>query len=204
MFKDVGIIDNDINLFSMASFDIDNNCQKSSDALFEVIDEVYTENDFKTDLSGFILELKNLYKEVGVNLGCLFIERHFNKEFSLNFCDTNKLEMKKILNLNGYIDIIFNQMWDIRIKPDLENIFSGMQNTISIMKRELILESGVPGEAINFVLNSAEIRKLSYFLIKTGFKCGFFLCLAYNTLHMQLSEEVGNYLPGDWPIHLIS
>ena len=38
MFKDVGIIDNDINLFSMASFDIDKHCQKSSDALFEVIE----------------------------------------------------------------------------------------------------------------------------------------------------------------------
>jgi hypothetical protein len=78
------------------------------------------------------------------------------------------------------------------------------KNTISIMKRELIVESGVPEEAINFVLNSAELRKLSYSLIKTGFKCGFFICFAYNTLHMQLTEEVGNYLPGDWPIHLIS
>jgi hypothetical protein len=141
------------NLFSMASFDIDNNCQKSSDSLFEVIEELYTDNDFKTDLSGFISELKKSY-------------------------------------------IIFNHMWDIRIKPDLENIYSGMQNKISIMKRELIVESGVPEGAINFVLKSAELRKLSYFLIKIGFKCGFFLCLAYNTLHMQLSEEVGNYLPG--------
>jgi len=75
---------------------------------------------------------------------------------------------------------------------------------INLLKRDLILDSGVPEEAINFVLNSAELRKLSYFLIKTGFKYGFFLCLAYNTLHMQLSEEAGNYLPGDWPIHLIS
>jgi hypothetical protein len=73
-----------------------------------------------------------------------------------------------------------------------------------LLKRDLILDSGVPEEAINFVLNSAEFRELSYFLIKTGFKCGLFLCLAYNTLHMKLSEEAGNYLPGDWPIHLIS
>ena len=152
----------------------------------------------------FFLELKNLYKEVGVNLGCLFIERHFTKEFILNLCDTNKLEMKKIFNLDGYIDVIFNRMWDIRINTDLEKILPGMQNTISNIKRELITESGVPEEAINFVLNSAELRKLSYFLIKTGFKFGFFLCFAYNTLHMQLSEEVGNYLPGDWPIHLTS
>jgi hypothetical protein len=95
-------------------------------------------------------------------------------------------------------------MWDIRQKPDFENIFPGMQNTISIMKREFIQNSGVPDEALNFVLNSAELRRLSHFLIKTGFKCGFFLCFAYNTLNMKLSEEVGNYLPGDWPVHLLS
>ena len=91
MFKDVGIIDNEINLFSMASFDIDNNCQKSSDSLFEVIEELYTDNDFKTDLSGFISELKKSYIEVGFNLGCLFIESHFTKEFRLNLIDNNKL-----------------------------------------------------------------------------------------------------------------
>jgi hypothetical protein len=76
-----------------------------------------------------------------------------------------------------------------------------LQNKINLLKRDFIVDSGVPEEAINFVLNSAELSKLGYFLIKTGFKCGFFLCLAYNTLHMQLSEESENYLPGDWPIN---
>jgi hypothetical protein len=78
-------------------------------------------------------------------------------------------------------------MWDIRLKIDFEDLFSDMQNRISLMKQEFILESCVTEEAINFVLNSAELGKLSYFLIKTGFKCGFFLCFAFNTLHMQLS-----------------
>ena len=189
MFKDVGIIDNDDNLFSMAYFDIDNNCQKASDALFEVIEQVYTDNDFNTDLSGFILELKNLYKEVGVNMGCLFTEMYFTKEFKLNFSVNNKLEMEKIFNLNGYIENIFYRMWNIKIRPVLDDFFSDLQNKILLLKRELIVDSGVPGEAINFVLNSAELREMSYFLIKTGFKYGFFWCLAYNTLHMQLSEE---------------
>jgi hypothetical protein len=80
-------------------------------------------------------------------------------------------------------------MWNIKIRPVLDDFFSDLQNKILLLKRELIVDSGVPGEAINFVLNSSELRKLRYFLIKTGFKCGFFLCLAYNTLHMQLSEE---------------
>jgi hypothetical protein len=203
MFKDIGIIDNDANFINMASFDIDNNCQKSIEALFGMIEQVYTDNDFKTDLFDFIIDFKDIYKEAGVNLGCFFIERHFNKEFRLNFCDTKKLEMRNILNLNGYIDIIFNRMIDILIKSDIENLFSGLQIKISGLKRDLIVEFGVPEAAINFVLNSAEFRELIYFLIKTGFKYGFFFCLAYNTLHMQLSEEVGNYLPGDWPIHLI-
>ncbi len=107
-----------------------------------------------------------------------------------NFCDNNKLEMKEILNLDGYIDVIFNQMWDIRINTDLGEILPGMHNTISNIKREIIIESGVPEDAINFVLKSAELRKLSYFIIKTGFKCGLFLCFAYKTMHMQLSEDV--------------
>jgi hypothetical protein len=171
--------------------------------LFGMIEQVYTDNDFKTDLFGFIIDLKDIYKEAGVNMGCFFIERHFKKEFRLNFCDINKLEMRKILNLNGYIDIIFNRMGDILIKPDMENLFSGLQIKISSLKRDLIVESVVPEEAINFVLNSSEFRELSYFLIKTGFKCGLFFYLAYNTLYVQLSEELGNYLPGDWPNHLI-
>jgi len=203
IFRDFGIMDNDSNFINQCSFDIDKNCQKSLEALFGVIEQVYTFNNFTTDLFDFSIELKNLYTEVGVNLGCLFIERHFNKEFRLNFCDPNKLEMEKILNLNGYLDIIFNRMGDILINPDIENLFSVLQNKISLLKRDLIVESGVPEEAINFVLNSAEFRELSYFLIKTGFKCGFFWCLSYNTLYMQLSEEVGNYLPGDWQIQFI-
>jgi hypothetical protein len=137
------------------------------------------------------------------NPGCLFIEKYFNKEFSLNFSDTNKLEVKNILNLNGYIDIIFIRMWDMRIKPDFKNLFPCLQNKISLLKRDFIVESGVPEEEINFVLNSDELSKLSYFIIKIGFKCGLFLWIAYNTLHMQLSEEGGNYLSVDLPSHLI-
>jgi hypothetical protein len=101
MFRHVGIMDNDLNFFNHCYFDIDNNCRKSSEALFEMIDDVYMANDFKDDLSDFIMDLKNLYKEVGFNLGCLFIERHFNKEIPLTFCDTDKLEMRKFLNLDG-------------------------------------------------------------------------------------------------------
>ena len=202
MFQDVGI-DNDSDFFNICSFDSDNNCAKYSEALFEAVDQVYIDNDIKTALSDFFMELKDLYKEVGFNLGCFFIERNNKKEFSLN-CGTNKLEMKKIFNINGYLDAIFNRMWDIRLKNDFENLFSDMQNKISIMKREFILESVVTEEAINFVLNSAELSKLSYFLIKTGFKCGVFICFAYKILHMQLSEEVGNYIPGDWEVHLLS
>jgi hypothetical protein len=189
MFKDVGVIDNDDNLFSMAYFDSDNNCQRASDTLFEVIEYVYIDNDFKTDLSGFIIDLIDIYKEVGFNLGCLFIEIYFTKEFKLNLCVNNKLEMKKIFNLNGYIENVFYRMWDIKIRPVLDDLFSDMQNIILFLKREFIVEAGVPEEAINFVLKSAELRKLSYFLIKTYFKCGFFWRLAFNTLHMQLSEE---------------
>ena len=148
------------------------------------------------------LPRENLYTEVGVNLGRLFIEKHYNKECRLNFCDTNKLEMEKILYLNGYLDIIFNRMGDILINPDFENLFSGLQNQISLLQHELVVESGVPETAINFVLNSAEFKELSYFLIKTGFKCAFFCCRSFNTLYMQLSEEVGKYLLGDWPIQL--
>jgi hypothetical protein len=203
MFKDVGIIDNDPDFLKMSSFDNDNNCQKASDSLFNLIDE-YTDNAFKPDLIDFIFELKNFYIEVGFNLGKLFIDRHFNKEFSINFCDKNKIEMKKILNLNAYLDAIFNRMWDIREKNDFENLFSDMENKISFMKRELIHESVLTEEAINIVINSDELSKLSYFLIKTGFKCGVFIYFAYKTLHLQLSEEPGNYLPGDWPVKVLS
>jgi len=203
MFRDVGIMDNDANFINQGYLDIDNNCRKSLWALFRVIEEVYMFNDFTTDLYDFSIELKNLYTEVGVNLGCLFIERHFNKEIRLNFCDNDKLEMKKMLNLNDYIDIIFNRIGDILIKPDIENLFSGLRNKISLLQHDIVMEYGVPESSINFVLNSAEFRELIYFLIKTGFKCGFFWFLAINYLHKQLSEEVGNFLPGDWPIQLI-
>jgi hypothetical protein len=203
MFKDAGIIDNDANFIKQSYFDIDKNCQKSLEALFGLIEDVYTFNDFTIDLYDFSIELKNLYTEVGVNLGCLFIERHFNKEFLLNFCDNNKLEMKKILNLNGYLDIIFKLMGDIMIKSDIENLFPRLQNEISLLQHDLILENGVTKAAINFVLNSAEFGELSYFLIQTGFKCGFFWCLAYNSLYMQLSEEVENYIPVDLQMQLI-
>ena len=90
----------------------------------------------------------------------------------------------------------------MQIKPELENVFSGLQNKINLLKRDFIVDSGVSEEAINFVLNSAELRKLGYFLIKTGFKCGFLLCFTYNSLHIKLSEEVGNYLSRDCKIHL--
>ena len=112
--------------------------------------------------------------------------------------------MQKIFNLNGYIENIFNRMFDIKIKTEQENVFPGLKNKINLLKRDFIVYSRVSEEAINFVLNSDELRKLGYFLIKTGFKCGFLLCFAYNTLHMQLSKEVGNYLSRDCTIHLIS
>jgi hypothetical protein len=175
MFKDVGIIDNDPNFFTRFPFDIENNCRKSNEALSGVIYAVYNNSDFYTDLSGFIMELKNLYKEVGFNLGCLFIERYFNEEIHLNFCGSNKTDMNMILSVNVYIDMIFNRNVDKMIKTDIENIFSGMQDKISLLKHDFNVESGVPETAINFVLNSAELKMLSYFLIKTGFKFGFFL-----------------------------
>jgi len=203
MFKEIGIIANESNLFDMCYFDIDNNYQKTSNDLFEFIEELYTVNGLKIDLSAFIVELTNLYKEVGFNLGCLFIEKYFNKEFSLNFSDINKLEVKNILDLNGYIDIIFSQIWDIRIKPDIPNLFPGLQNKISLLKHDFIVGTSVPDAVINFVLNSDELSKLLYFIIKSGFKCGLFLWIAYNTLHMHLSGEGGNYLSIDLPSHLI-
>ena len=203
MFRDVGIMDNDANFINQSYLDIDNNCRKSLWALFRVIEEVYMFNDFTTDLYDFSIELKNLYTEVGVNMGCLFIERYFSKEIRLNFCDTNKLEMNMILNLNCYLDIISTRIMDIMIKNDIENLFSGLQNQISLLHHELVVEYGVPDEAINFVLNSDEYMELSYFFIKTGFKCGFFWCFAFNTLHKQLSKEVLNYLPVNLPIQLI-
>ena len=203
MFRDVGIMDNDANFINQGYLDIDNNCRKSLWALFRVIEEMYMFNDFTTDLYDFSIELKNLYTEVGVNMGCLFIERYYIKEIRLNFCDTNKLEKKMILDLNCYLDIISTRIVDIMIKTDIENLFSGLQNKISLLQHDLVVEYGVPEEAINFVLNSTEFRELSYFLIKTGFKCGFFWCLFFNTLYLQLSKEVGNYLPVYWPIQLI-
>jgi hypothetical protein len=204
MFQNIGIIDNDPDFFNICSFDSDNNCKNYNDALFEAVDRVIIDNKIKAVLSYFIMELKDLYTEVGFNLGCFFIERHLNKEFNINSCDKNKIEMKKILNLNVYLDAIFNRMWDIRLKNDFENIFSDMENKISFMKRELIHESVLTEEATNIVINSDELSKLSYFLIKTGFKCGVFIYFAYKTLHLQLSEEPGNYLPGDWPEHVMS
>ena len=201
MFKDIGIIGNDDHFHNIDSFDIDNNCQKSSDDLFILVESVYTDIDFLNDLSRFIEELEILYKEAGINLGCLFIERHFKKEFKLNLCDDNKLEMQKVFNLNGYIEKIFKRMLDIKIKTELENVFPGLKDKINLLKRDFILDYGVPEEAINFVLESAELRKLGYCLIKTGFKYGFFFCLSFNTLHFQLSEEVVNDLPGGLPIH---
>ena len=204
MFRHVGIMDNDLNFFNHCYFDIDNNCRKSSEALFEMIDDVYMANYFKDDLSDFIMDLKNLYKEVGFNLGCLFIERHFNKEIPLTFCDTDKLEMRKFLNLDGYLDNIFNHIGDILIKPDIEDLFSGMRNKISLLQYDLVVKYSVPEAAINFVLNSVEFRESSYFLTKTGFKYGVFLCLAFNIFFNRFSVEAGNYLPGDRPIRLIS
>jgi hypothetical protein len=203
MFQDVGIIKNNSDFFNICSFDNDNNCPKYSEALLEAVDQVYTDNDIKTSLSHFFWELKDLYKEVGFNLGCFFIERNHKKGFSLN-CDTNKFEMKNLFKINVYLDAIFNRMWDIRLKNDFGNLFTDMQNRISIMKQEFILKSVLTEEAINFVLNSNELSKLSYFLIKTGFKSGVFICFAFKTLNMQLSDEVGNYLPGDWEVHLLS
>ena len=203
MFRHVGIMENDLNFFKHCYFYIDNNCRKSSEALFGMIDEVYMVNDFKNDLSDFIMDLKNLYTEVGFNLGCLFMERHFNKEIRLTFCDTDKLEMRKFLNLDGYLDNIFNHIGDILIKPDIEDLFSGMRNKISLLQYDLVVKYSVPEAAINVVLKSVEFKELSYFLTKTGFKCGFFLCLAFNILFKQLSEESGNSLPGDWPRQLI-
>lgn len=196
MFRDVGIMDNDANFINQSFLDIDKNCQKSLWALFRVIEEVYTFNDFTTDLYDFSIELKNLYTGVGVNLGCLFMERHFSKEFRINFCDTDKLEKKIILNLNLYLDIIFNRMGEIMIKTNIENLFPGLQNKISLLQNYFVVELGVPESAINFVLNSDEFRELSYFSIKTGFKCGLFWCFAFKYPLMQLSKEVGNYLPG--------
>ena len=156
MFRDVGIMDNDANFINQGYLDIDNNCRKSLWALFRVIEEVYMFNDFTTDLYDFSIELKNLYTEVGVNMGCLFIERYYIKEIRLNFCDTNKLENKMILNLNCYLDIISTRIMDIMIKNDIENLFSGLQNQISLLHHELVVEYGVPESAINFVLNSDE------------------------------------------------
>ena len=193
MFKDVGIMENELNFFKDCYFDIDNNCRKSSEALFEMIDEVYMANDFTNDLSDFIMDLKHLYKEVGVNLGCFFIERHFNKEIPLTFCDTDRLEMRKFLNLDGYLDNTFNRLGDILVKPDIEDLFSGMRNKISRLQYDLVVKYSVPESAINFVIKSAELRELKYFLIKKGFKYGVFLCLAFNTLK-QLSEESGRKL----------
>ena len=201
MFKEIGIIGDDDNLPNMTSFDIGNNCQKSSDDLFVLIENVYADIDFLNDLSRFIVELKVLYKEAGVNLGCLFIERHLKKVFKLNLCDDKKLEMQKVFNLNGYIENIFNRMLDIKIKTELENVFPGLKDKINFLKRDFIVDSRVSEEAINFVLKSDELRKLGYFLIKTGFKCGFFFCLSFNIQHMQLPGELGNFLPGGLPIH---
>ena len=42
----------------------------------------------------------------------------------------------------------------------LDDFFSDLQNKILLLKREFIVDSGVPEEAINFVLKSAEFRKL--------------------------------------------
>jgi hypothetical protein len=197
MFKDVGIIDNNPDFLKMSSFDNDNNCQKASDAVFEVIEEVYPDADFKNDLYGFILKLKNLYIEFGVNLGCFFIENHFTKEFSQNFCDTDKLDIKNIIILNVYIENIFYRMLDIIIGTELDDLLSDLENKILIVKRELIMESVLQEEAVNFILNSNELSKLRFFLLKTCFKWGVFICFAYKILHMHLSEEVGNSLPGD-------
>jgi hypothetical protein len=202
MFRDAGIMDNDANFIKQSYFDIDNNCKNSLEALFGLIGDVYTFNDFTTDLYDFSIELKNLYTEVGVKMGCLFIERHFDKEIRLNFCDTDKLEMKNILILKSYLDILSYRIVDIMIKTDIENLFSGLKNKISLLQHELVVEYGVPDEAINFVLNSDEFMKLSYFLIKTGFKSGLFWCLSYNA-YIQSSEGIGNYLPAKWPIQLI-
>jgi hypothetical protein len=127
MFRDIGIMDNDANFINQSYLDIDKNCQKSLWALFGVIEKVYTFNDFTTDLYDFIIELKNLYTEVGVNMGCLFMERHFNKEIRINFCDTNKLEKRMILDINCYLDIISTRIVDIMIKTDIENLFSNLQ-----------------------------------------------------------------------------
>jgi hypothetical protein len=203
MFRDVGIMDNDGNFINQGYLDIDKNCQKSLEALFGAIEEVYAFNDFTTDLYDLIIELKNLYTEVGVNMGCLFIERHYNKEIRLNFCDTDKLEKKMILDLNCYLDIISTRIVDIMIKTDIENLFSGLQNQISLLHQELVVEYVVPDEAINFVLNSDEYMELSYFLIKTGFKCGLFWGLAFKTINKQLFKDVGNYLPVNCQIQLI-
>jgi hypothetical protein len=193
IFRDVGIMENELNFFKHCYFDIEQNCRKSSETLFEMIDAVYMTNDFKNDLSDFIMDLKSLYTEVGVKLGCLVIDRHFAKEIHLTFCDTDKREMRKFLSLDGYLDNIFNRLGDILVKPDIEDLFSGMRKKISLLQYDLVVKYSVPEAAINYVLNSAEFKKLRYFLIKTGFKYGVFLCIAINTLK-QLSEESGKKL----------
>jgi hypothetical protein len=203
MFRDVGIMDYDPNFFSHCYFDIEHNCRNSSEALFKMIDEVYTDEDVKNDLSGFIWELKKLYKEVGINLGCLFMDRHSNKEIRLIFFDTDKLEMRKFSILNGYLDNLFDRIVDIPVKPDIENLFSGLRNRIALLQHDLVLKNSVPGSAINFALNSDEFREHSYFLIKTGFKYGFFWYFAFKVFCNELSDALRKYLPGDWQKQLI-
>jgi hypothetical protein len=80
-------------------------------------------------------------------------------------------------------------MFDIKIKTELENVFPGLKDKINLLKRDFVVDSRVSEEAINFVLKSDELRKLGYFLIKTGFKCGFFFCLSFNIQHMQFFQK---------------
>ena len=69
----------------------------------------------------------------------------------------------------------------------MENLFIHLRNRIALLQHDFVEKSGVPVSAINFVLNSAKFRELSYLLIKTGFKCGFSWCFAFNIHYKQLA-----------------
>ena len=187
-FKDIGVIDKAINSIRTDSFETDNNCEKSMDAVFGLIDRMYMDNVVKGDLKGFIMDLRDIYKEVGVNLGSFFYDRHFKKKFRPNSFDTDNIEMKMILDFDFYIDIVFGLIGEILLEPGNEHLVEGLYLKIYGLKRDLIMRSGVPEGAINFVLNSTEVDKLIYFTIKTGFKCGFLLCLFFNPFRCQLNE----------------
>ena len=206
MFKNLGTTEDEANFINtqMAFFDIDFNCEISYCQLFCMVEEKFFNSDSLQPVRSFIMDLVKLYRQTGFNLGAWFFYNHFKKEYKINLDDVEPFDLKLIYNINEYLENLFNKMWDVIIKKELESRFAIIDKQIDELKLKMLLDKNVPESEINSILESEEVKQVSYYFIKDGFKSGFTLCLAYNTLHITLKNVEGHTPPEDWPQHILN